>query len=83
MKAAGLARDHSYEFPVTQTDLGDALGLSVVHVNRTLQELRAEGLISFQSHFVTLLNWPRLQEVAEFDPVYLEHDTRPASLASR
>ena len=35
MKAAGLAHDHSYDFPVTQTDLGDALGLSVVHINRT------------------------------------------------
>ncbi len=59
---ARMAHDHSYAFPVIQAELGDALGLSVVHVNRTLQELRAEGLISSQSSHITLLDWPRLKE---------------------
>jgi CRP-like cAMP-binding protein len=75
LQGVGLARDHSYEFPVTQGELADALGLSIVHVNRTLQLLRAQGLISPQSNRITLLDWPRLQEVAEFDPAYLQVHT--------
>jgi CRP-like cAMP-binding protein len=68
---AGLAQDCSYDFPVTQTELADALGLSVVHVNRTLQQLRANGLVGSQSTRITLLDLPRLKEAAEFDPTYL------------
>jgi len=48
------------------------MGLSVVHVNRTLQQLRADGLISLRSNVVVVLNWRRLQEVGEFDPAYLQ-----------
>ena len=75
----GLARDHSYDFPVTQGELADALGLSIVHVNRTLQQLRAKGLIGPQSSRIIILDWPRLQEAAEFDPTYL----RVANLGGR
>src|SRR5215210_4083437 len=56
---------------LTQEDLGDACGLSTVHINRTLQELRGEGLIEFHSSRLTILDWARLQEVAQFDPAYL------------
>ena len=45
MQAIGLAVDHQVDLPLTQADIGDALGLSSVHVNRTLQELRGAGLI--------------------------------------
>jgi CRP-like cAMP-binding protein len=69
---AGLAHDQSFDFPVTQAEVGDALGLSIVHVNRTLKVLRAEGLISPQSTRIMLLDLPRLKEVAEFDPAYLQ-----------
>jgi CRP-like cAMP-binding protein len=68
LQAVGRTHGDSYELPVTQTDIGDAMGLSVVHVNRTLQQLRAEGLISLQSSVVVVLNWRRLQEAGEFDP---------------
>jgi CRP-like cAMP-binding protein len=72
LQAQGLAHDHAFDFRVTQSELADALGLSVVHVNRTIQQMRAEGLIGLQSHSVTLLDLLRLQEVAEFDPDYLQ-----------
>lgn len=71
-KLLGDGRRQITAFPVTQTDIGDALGLSVVHVDRTLQQLRAEGLISLQSSVVVVLNWRRLQEAGEFDPAYLQ-----------
>src|SRR5262249_10813129 len=61
LDAVGLTREGSYELPVTQADIGDAMGLSVVHVNRTLQQLRAHGLISFRSNVVRVLDWERLQ----------------------
>jgi hypothetical protein len=74
----GMAHDQCYDLPVTQADLGDTTGLSLVHVNRTIQQLRADGLIGLRSHVVTLLDWPRLQEAAEFDPAYLHVPRLPA-----
>lgn len=71
LKAVGLADGNSCSLPMTQTELGDALGISVVHVNRTLQKLRRDGLISFKSKRLTVLDWKRLAEVGDFDPTYL------------
>jgi Crp-like helix-turn-helix domain len=67
-KAVGLGADHSYPLPITQTELGDALGLSLVHVNRTLQEIRAGELITFQAKTVTIDDREGLKRAAEFDP---------------
>jgi hypothetical protein len=74
MKAVGLAEDHRCDFPVTQTELGDALGLSLVHVNRTLQELRGDGLIAWQGRTLRIQDWERLKTTAEFEPRYLHLD---------
>jgi DNA-binding transcriptional regulator LsrR (DeoR family) len=64
--------DHSFELPATQGDLGDATGLSQVHVNRTIGKLREDRLIRLsKGRVVQLLDWERLTEVAEFDPAYL------------
>jgi len=72
LKSVGLSHDHAFDLPLTQTDLGDATGLSVVHVNRTIRELREDGLIHVsKGRVVQLLDWQRLTEVAEFDPSYL------------
>src|SRR5215211_7880436 len=71
LKAVGLTNGQAYEFPLTQAELGDALGVSAVHVNRTLQELRGEGLITLRSSLVTVLDWERLKAAGEFDPTYL------------
>ena len=72
MQAVGLARDGSFELPMTQAEIGDALGLSTVHVNRTLQQLRADSLIEFKSNVVRVLDWQRLETSGEFDPSYLQ-----------
>jgi CRP-like cAMP-binding protein len=71
LKAIGLAEGNACKLPLTQADLGDALGLSTVHVNRTLQELRGEGLIELHSGRLRILDWMRLKEAAQFDPNYL------------
>ena len=79
MRAVGLAEDHSCEFPITQTELGDATGNSTVHVNRTLQELRAAGLIHLEKGKLTVLNWAELKQVGDFDPTYLHREQRQAA----
>jgi CRP-like cAMP-binding protein len=70
-KAVGLAQDHSYHLPVTQAELGDALGLSTVHVNRVLQDLRKDGLLLFERGQVSIPDWDGLKKAGEFDPTYL------------
>jgi len=52
--------------------LGDALGLSTVHINRTIKQLDRDGLLTVHANLLTVRDWPRLQEVADFDPAYLE-----------
>ena len=69
--SVGLTNGHAYELPLTQAELGDALGLSTVHVNRTLQDLRSEKLITLQGGSVTVKDWERLKAAGEFDPAYL------------
>lgn len=66
-----LADECSYEFPLTQIQLADCVGLTPVHVNRTLQELRKRGLIELKDKRLTILDLPSLKDVAEFDPAYL------------
>lgn len=74
---ANLVHDESFTFPINQTELGDALGLSAVHVNRVLQDLRAENLFTWQGQVVHVLDWPRLQRRADFDPTYLHLNSEP------
>jgi CRP-like cAMP-binding protein len=71
LRAVDLVEDHAYNLPVTQAELGDALGLTPVHVNRVLQELRAENLITLHAGFLKVLDWEGLKRAGEFDPAYL------------
>ena len=71
LRAVGLARDDGYDLPLSQTELGEAAGLSTVHVNRCLRELRDEGLVAFRRGEVRILDWDRLTTKGDFDPVYL------------
>lgn len=71
MQAVGLSDGQACRFPMTQTELADAIGMSPVHVNRSLQALRARGLISFKGQRLQVLNWPALKIFASFDPTYL------------
>ena len=80
LKAVGLAADYSCEFPLTQSDLGDALGLSTVHLNRTMSKLRREGLFSLHRKRLRVLDWPRLKTLADFDPTYLHLKNQDVAL---
>lgn len=71
MHAVGLTKGNSCDFPITQSAMGDALGLSTVHVNRSLMDLRRRGFIRLEKHTLTILNWEELQHFADFDPLYL------------
>lgn len=67
----GKTDGDSFPFPLTQRELSECLGLTVVHVNRTLQELRRKKLIETGNRQVTILDRLRLEALAEFDPSYL------------
>jgi len=71
MRAVGLAEGHACNLPITQAEFGDALGLSTVHVNRVLQELRANELIELKGDRLNILDWDKLKEEGGFDPTYL------------
>jgi CRP-like cAMP-binding protein len=77
-RAVGLSDGLSFDFPVTQTDLADTVGLTLVHTNRMLQELRAEGLIAWTRHRLAILDFDRLAALSMFNPQYLhlEHEGR-------
>jgi DNA-binding Lrp family transcriptional regulator len=89
MEVAGLGKADSYELPLTQEQLADAVGLTSVHVNRTLMRLEAEGHIRRTKRLITIDDWPSLAKIADFDSRYLHlHRTDlppgiPASLAKR
>ena len=74
LRAVGLTVDGSFEFQATQTDLADMLGLTPVHVNRTLQRLRAEGLIELADGLLLVPSVPKLMAVTRFQPNYLHLD---------
>jgi CRP-like cAMP-binding protein len=80
MRAVELAQDHSCKLPITQGEFGDALGLSTVHVNRTLQEIRKARLITFKGDTLKVLDWDGLRKAGEFDPTYL-HLEKPQAAA--
>jgi CRP-like cAMP-binding protein len=78
---AGLSepgKGRACPFPVTQALLGDTLGLSVVHVNRTLQELRDAKLVSFEHGRLEILDWEGLVKLSGFDTTYLHLDDESA-----
>ena len=84
LQVTGLADRESYELPLTQEDLADALGLSVVHVNRSIQKLRSEGLVRIHGRRVTVLDLLRLEELAGFNANYLHLSRSPlANLAAK
>lgn len=78
MKMIGLVTDGQFDLPMTQDELADATALTPVHVNRTLQRLRNEGLISFRGGQLAVLDVLKLQQAAGFDPSYLHIKRRVA-----
>jgi CRP-like cAMP-binding protein len=71
LEMVGLTNGMSCEFPLTQVDLADATGLTAVHTNRTLQELRRDALIGLQSRTLTIPDLERLKSAGLFNANYL------------
>lgn len=71
LSIVGRAHDHTFELPLNQTELGECLGLTVVHTNRVLRELRQHGLVEFARKSVVIHDMEHLRTFAEFDPAYL------------
>ena len=67
-----LGSKDGYACPLTQYLLADALGLSAVHVNRVLRQLREAGMVTFRDEFVTFDDYDRLADFAQFDPSYMD-----------
>lgn len=74
LKLVGLGSTSGYGCPLSQYLLADALGLSAVHVNRVLRELRDDGLVTFQHGQVEIHDLNALVQLADFDKTYLDHD---------
>ena len=78
LRQSGLA-DAGYDLPMTQEQIGDATGMTAVHVNRTLKQLEREGLIVRVKRHLKIADWVGLQQRADFNPLYLHLDqARPA-----
>jgi CRP-like cAMP-binding protein len=71
LERVGLTDGLRFAFPLTQIDLADATGLTPVHANRMLRQLREQGLVEFRAGTAAILDWPGLRSFAEFDPGYL------------
>lgn len=76
LQAVGLATGLGFDFPITQNHLAEANGLSLVHLNRTLQEMRRENLIELSDRQLRIVDLERLKKVAMFNSNYL-HFNRP------
>ena len=71
--------ESSFAFPLTQEQVADALGLTSVHVNRTMQQLRSDGMVASANRTMTLPDVQGLRQIGGFDPRYLH--TKPAAEA--
>jgi CRP-like cAMP-binding protein len=66
----------SCEMPLTQADIADTTGLTAVHVNRTLQEMRAAGLIELHSRRLVIIDIERLRRIAHFQPYPIDRSLK-------
>ena len=76
MEEAGLGTSKRYRLEPTQVHLGDALGLTSVHVNRVFRELREANIIAISNKMIEIRDWDALIRIGEFDPDYLHMDTK-------
>jgi CRP-like cAMP-binding protein len=83
LDALGLAEDYGYHLPMTQEELADAVGLTPVHVNRTLKALEAEDLVVRDRRKVSFPDWGRLRHVGDFNARYLHLQPQPGQPQAR
>jgi CRP-like cAMP-binding protein len=72
LSLVGMGSKAGYACPLTQYLIADAIGLSAVHVNRVLRELREQGMITFRDGYVTFDDYNRIVEFADFEVSYLD-----------
>ena len=72
LEMVGLADVNSYDLPLTQIDLADTLGMSTVHLNRSLQDLKKAKLLTVRGKNVVILDFPQLKKRSGFRPDYLQ-----------
>jgi CRP-like cAMP-binding protein len=77
LEAAGIASDYHYAFPLTQAQLADLLGLSLVHINRKLKSLRSTDLVEWKGGIVSIYDFDALAALADFDATYLSLRVEP------
>jgi CRP-like cAMP-binding protein len=78
LEAVGMASGNRMNFPIKQSELADILGLSAVHANRILQELRKLHVLRWDGNDVEIMNWNSLTALGEFDDAYLFQDRHSA-----
>jgi CRP-like cAMP-binding protein len=78
-RVSGTTSTNSIDFPITQTDLADATGMTPSHVNRVLQRFREDGTIELRSRTLTVTNPTRLKSLGQFSPTYLHLDRTEAN----
>jgi CRP-like cAMP-binding protein len=82
LRLIGLAEENAFVFPASQVDISDAAGMTPVHANRMIQQLRATNLIKWDGPSIRVLDFEGLKAVAEFDDSYL-HLRVPISTIAR
>ena len=71
LQVVGFAKDLSFILPMSQADIGEATGISTVHANRVIQDLRSRGAIEWRNKALKILDWDALVSIADFSPGYL------------
>ncbi len=71
MEVVGLAPEKCIRIPITQVAISDAVGVSAVHVNRVVKEMRNQRLIRWRGKSLTVSDWAKLKQAGDFDPAYL------------
>jgi CRP-like cAMP-binding protein len=79
LRAVGLVNGSSCNWPITQAEIGDALGVTTVHVNRVLQQMRADGLVELKGDRLNIPDWEKLKKAGDFDPTYLHLESHQAA----
>lgn len=80
-RTAGLTNDLSFELPITQRQLGEAMGITSVHMSRVMSKLRKEDMITLNDGRLEILDWEKLKEFGDFEPTYLHLDRAHPDLA--
>lgn len=80
VKSCGMGEPDSFYCPLTQYQLADALGLTPIHLNRMIRELREDGLVIFKSYRVEILDRQRLMQIAEYDGSFMRMSVFDKSL---